>query len=97
MSSANPVAGPLAWLSGTLQAQDEARLDELWRRAGNNPSLLQRCVDCFARRYPDAPAAAMHRRRLRELRGRRFHLASTTKCGRPSRSIVTSGRIVTSG
>src|SRR5262249_51476483 len=28
--------GPLAWLSGALQSQDEARLDELWKLAGRD-------------------------------------------------------------
>jgi hypothetical protein len=66
------LAGPLAWLSGALQAQDEARLGELWSLAGRDLDLLQRCVDAFARRYPDAPATAVHRRRLGELKRRRL-------------------------
>jgi len=66
------LAGPLTWLAAALQAQDEARLEELWKRAGNHVSLLRRCMDCFARRYPDAPATAMYRRKLRDLTRRRF-------------------------
>jgi GTPase SAR1 family protein len=61
---------PLAWLATTLQAQDEARLAKLWTLAERQPALLERCVACFAHRYPDVPATAEYRRRLRELRWR---------------------------
>jgi GTPase SAR1 family protein len=64
------LAEPLAWLATTLQAQDEARLAKLWALAERQPALLERCVACFARRYPDAPATAQYRRRLRELHWR---------------------------
>src|SRR5207253_3055217 len=50
------LAEPLTWLATTLQAQDEARLAKLWALAERQPALLERCVACFARRYPDAPA-----------------------------------------
>jgi hypothetical protein len=62
---------PLAWLASALQAQDEARLQRLWAEAGGNLALLEKCVNCFARRYPDAPAAGEYRRRLAEVRQRR--------------------------
>jgi GTPase SAR1 family protein len=65
------LAEPLAWLVDALQSQDEARLDVLWTRAGNNTRLLDRCVACFGRRYPNAPAAATNRLRLHTLRVRR--------------------------
>jgi hypothetical protein len=63
---------PLAWLAEVLQAQDQARMELLWGLAGRQPDLLARCVACFARRYPDAPAVAQYRRRLREARRRRL-------------------------
>jgi hypothetical protein len=65
------LAGPLAWLAEVLRAQDEARLAQLWDLAAGDLALLERCVSCFARRYPDSPLAAGHRRGLRELRRRR--------------------------
>src|SRR5262249_26565897 len=52
------LAEPLVWLAASLHAQDEARMERLWSLAGNHLGLLERCVACFARRYPDAPAAA---------------------------------------
>jgi hypothetical protein len=61
---------PLTWLADALQAQDEARLEWLWS-AGVKLDVLERCVSGFARRYPDAPAAAQYRQRLRALIGRR--------------------------
>jgi hypothetical protein len=61
---------PLAWLAEALQAQDEARLEWLWS-AGVKLDVLERCVAAFARRYPDAPAAARHRQRLGALVSRR--------------------------
>lgn len=68
---------PLTWLTETLQALDEARLERLWSLAGNRPGLLDGSVTCFARRYPEAPATAELRRRLAEAhrrRARRFSL-----------------------
>lgn len=65
------LAGPLAWLATALQARDEARLEQIWTQAGNKVPLLHRCVACFARRYPDAPATQVFQDRLRELRRRR--------------------------
>jgi hypothetical protein len=62
---------PLTWLAATLQTQDEARMEQLWKLGANQPALLERCVACFAHRYPNAPATAVYRRRLRELRRRR--------------------------
>src|SRR5262249_37809948 len=61
---------PLTWLTTALQAQDEARMERLWSSAGVPVAQLQRCVACFARRYPDAPAAAVYRQRLHERRRR---------------------------
>src|SRR5262249_8665570 len=58
-------------LAATLQTQDEARLEKLWKLGANQPALLERCVACFAHRYPNAPATAVYQRRLRELRRRR--------------------------
>src|SRR5262249_43827345 len=66
------LADPLAWLATALQAQDEARMERLWSLAGGNLALLERCVACFVHRYPSAPAAAMYKRRLQELRWRRY-------------------------
>lgn len=65
------LAEPLVWLVDSLRAQDEARLDKLWNQAGKKLPLIDRCVTCFARRYPAAPAAAASRERLNVLRVRR--------------------------
>jgi hypothetical protein len=65
------LAPPLLWLAAALQSLDEARLDRLWSLASGDLALLDRCVACFARRYPDAPCAAAYRQRLRELQRRR--------------------------
>jgi hypothetical protein len=62
----------LTWLSSALQAQDEARLEWLWSRAGAQLGVLERCVGCFARRYPEAPATPAQRQQLRQLRRRRY-------------------------
>jgi hypothetical protein len=62
------LAEPLAWLADALQAQDEARLQVLWARAPRDLALLSHAAACFERRYPAAPAAAAHRRRLEALR-----------------------------
>ncbi|HZT80923.1 MAG TPA: hypothetical protein VFA26_11895, partial [Gemmataceae bacterium] len=72
------LAEPLTWLAGVLQAQDEVRLERLWSLAGNDLGLLDRCTACFARRYPDAPAAAAFRKRLREARCRRLRRRGLT-------------------
>jgi hypothetical protein len=61
---------PLTWLAQALQAQDEARLEWLWS-AGGKLDVLAACVAAFARRYPDAPATAQYRQRLRALTSRR--------------------------
>ncbi len=61
---------PLAWLAAALQAQDEARLEWLWS-AGVHLDVLERSVAAFGRRYPDAPATAQYRQRLRALTSRR--------------------------
>jgi hypothetical protein len=66
------LAGPLDWLATTLQAQDAARLDWLWDHAQSQLALLERCVACFARRYPDARETATHRERLRQARRQRW-------------------------
>jgi hypothetical protein len=58
-------------LTTALQAQDEARLERLWSLAGADLALMERCVACFARRYPEATVTAVHQQRLRELRRRR--------------------------
>jgi hypothetical protein len=63
--------GPLAWTAESLREQDEARLRHLWKEAAENLPLLGRCLACFARRYPDAPAVAQYRARLVEIRRRR--------------------------
>ncbi|MBV9123062.1 MAG: GTPase domain-containing protein, partial [Planctomycetes bacterium] len=71
---------PLVWLVGALQVQDEARLEQLFSRTGQPFTRLQRCVQCFARRYPDAPAAAGFQQQLKQRRrrqGRRRWLLGT--------------------
>lgn len=67
----------LTWLTGALQAQDEARLEWLFAHAGRPLPLLARCVASFARRYPAAPATAAFRQRLRRLRRLRFQRRGT--------------------
>jgi hypothetical protein len=72
---------PLRWLATTLQAQDATRLGCLWTQAGSQVALLERCVACFARRYPNAPETASFRSRLRQarrLRIRRRGLVAAT-------------------
>jgi Double-GTPase 2 len=66
------LSGPLPWLVESLQAQDETRLDHLWNLAGNDLSLLERCVAAFIHRYPDSPMATAFQRRLRDLRRHRL-------------------------
>ncbi len=63
--------GPLAWLAGVLQSRDEARLEQIWALAPRDLRLLERCVYCFARRYPDAPVTKTFIQRLTALRRRR--------------------------
>jgi hypothetical protein len=63
--------GPLAWLAQALQAQDEARLAQLWEQSGRNLALLGRCLACFRHRYPSAAAGRDYAARLQELRRRR--------------------------
>jgi hypothetical protein len=65
------LASPLAWLALALQDHDEARLEWIFAQAPDDLALLQRCVACFARRYPDAPATATFRQRIRERLQRR--------------------------
>jgi hypothetical protein len=65
------LAEPLTWLADVLQALDEERLNYLWRIAGNNLTLLERCVRSFSRRYPGTSAAVGFQRRLNEQRQRR--------------------------
>jgi hypothetical protein len=67
------LAQPLAWLAASLQAQDEARLNHLWRTAPGDLPLLRQCVAAFARRYPDAPATKEFQQRLQALRRRRTY------------------------
>jgi hypothetical protein len=62
----------LSWLSSSLQSQDSARMEWLWSGAGNQLGLLERCVSCFVRRYPESSATSAQRQRLRQLRRRRF-------------------------
>jgi hypothetical protein len=59
---------PLTWLTAALQAQDAARLDQLWREAPRQLALLERCVACFAQRYPASPLTVSYQQRLAELR-----------------------------
>ncbi|HEY1861025.1 MAG TPA: hypothetical protein VGG61_11755 [Gemmataceae bacterium] len=56
--------GPLAWLTGALQSQDEARLEWLWSQAPGQAALHTRALACFTRRYPDAEAATRYRQRI---------------------------------
>ncbi len=66
------LAAPLAWLAHALQAQDEARLRQVWEAAPNDVALLSRCVACVLRRYPHSAEALRARQRLRELVRRRY-------------------------
>ena len=63
------LAEPLAWLAETLQARDEARLAELFAST-TEVALLNRCVRCFAHRYPEAPALTQFRKQLSERKWR---------------------------
>jgi GTPase SAR1 family protein len=64
------LAEPLLFLTTSLQEQDEARLAQIWQLEPNNLGLLQRCSDCFTRRYPDAQATRKYAFRLRQLRSK---------------------------
>jgi hypothetical protein len=79
---------PLKWLADALRAQDEARLEELWKLAPNNPGLLKRCLACFAHRYPDAPSLPGYRRRLRELVWRRLRTRALLVAGAAAALLV---------
>ncbi len=81
---------PLTWLAGALQAQDEARLEWLWS-AGAKLDVLERCVNAFARRYPESPAAAQHRQRLRALTGRRRRRRSLVGLGAAACLVLALG------
>lgn len=67
------LAGPLLFLAESLRDQDEARLEQIWQLQPDNLALLQRCVHCFARRYPDASATRKFTLRLRQLRRKKQH------------------------
>jgi hypothetical protein len=82
------LAEPLTWLATTLQAQDEARMERLWVLAERQPVLLERCVACFTRRYPDAPATAQYRRRLRELRWRHWRRRGLAALGTAAALVI---------
>jgi hypothetical protein len=62
---------PLAWLATALLAQDEARLGRVWAESGGRVGVLAEALAAFARRYPEAPATAKYRHRLRDLRRHR--------------------------
>jgi hypothetical protein len=64
------LADPLVWLATALQALDETRMEQLWTLVGGHVALWERCVRCFERRYPEAPATRVYRQRLRELKHR---------------------------
>jgi hypothetical protein len=72
------LAEPLTWLATALQGQDESRLEWLWAEARTPLSILERCVACFARRYPDAAATAAFRQRLHRARWQRLRRRSFT-------------------
>lgn len=74
---------PLIWLAKSLQEQDEARLEQIWQLRPNDIGLLQRCVACFTRRYPESPAARRCIVRFRRLRQRTW-----------SRRAVTAGALL---
>jgi hypothetical protein len=63
---------PLTWLASALEAQDQARLDWLFTNSANQLGILERCVACFARRYPDAAATTAFQQRVRHVRLRRY-------------------------
>jgi hypothetical protein len=61
---------PLVWLATALQAQDETRIERLWAEHPRDLTLLTRCVNAFARRYPAASSVSAYQQRLRHLRRR---------------------------
>jgi len=65
------LAAPLLWLVTALQALDEVRLARIWTLAPGDMRLLERCLRCFTRRYPDAAAARQYAQRLTELKRQR--------------------------
>jgi hypothetical protein len=65
------LAEPLGWLVEGLEAQDEARLEQLWAEASSDTALLVRSVACFSQRYPKAEVTARSHERLRALRWRK--------------------------
>jgi hypothetical protein len=67
----SPLATVLFWLAKSLQSLDESRLERLWSLAPNDSRLLHRCVNVFAKRYPDAPVTQTYRQRLLELKRRK--------------------------
>jgi hypothetical protein len=70
--------GPLGWLVQSLRAQDQARLERLWRIAPGDVRLLARATKTFARRYPDAPSVGDFKRRLfRQKWRKRLHRTLT--------------------
>jgi GTPase SAR1 family protein len=62
---------PLVWLASAIERQDGQRLETLWERAGDDVSLVSRCIGGFANRYPGSPVAITARQRLATVRGRR--------------------------
>jgi hypothetical protein len=68
----------LDWLLRALQAQDEARLERIFALAPGDVALLERCVTCFARRYPESASAASFQQRLAQAqrKARRRRLAA---------------------
>lgn len=63
------LAEPLFWLVQALQAQDGARLEQLFTQTCKLP-VLTRAVACFTGRYPEAQTVSHYRDRLRIIRWR---------------------------
>src|SRR5262249_44558036 len=78
----------LQWLATALRAQDEARLEELFKLAPNTPGLVRRRLACFAHRSPDAPSLPGYRRRLRELVWRRLRTRALVVAGAAAALVV---------
>lgn len=81
---------PLIWLAGALQAQDEARLEQLWQE-GADLALLERATACLAQRYPQAASTARFRQRLAERRRRRVRRRSLLGTGVAACLVVALG------
>ncbi|MGE3805113.1 MAG: hypothetical protein AB7K24_10615, partial [Gemmataceae bacterium] len=64
------LAGPIGWLVGAMQQQDESRLDEIF--AVGTPSVSAQALEAFARRYPAADGLASYEEKLRALRRRKL-------------------------